>query len=316
MWKGKADLGAIAALGCAALLACACRERQRTEPPQVRVEAASGTRDETGPELVADAPLPAGTALRDKILGVNAHVIVLKYSVDFSEYRSVIDQVRGVAGVAAVAPFTLGPMTLAARRGTAEVIVKGVDPELMPAVLDLPKHIVEGSLAGLRLPGAQPPHTLALGDAGTGAHPCDGATAATQVPGVVLGRTLARRLGLGIGACAELTDHDEQFRLGPATTLPFRVIALFDVGFDEYDSKLAYVDLRAWQALAGRGDSVTGVELRVEYVERAGEIAQRIRTALGDGPYKTLDWRELNPGLFGPDPAASAPPPGAVSAAP
>ncbi|MCC6528160.1 MAG: ABC transporter permease, partial [Polyangiaceae bacterium] len=300
----------------AALLAWACRERQRTEPPQVRVEVASGTRDETGPELVAEAPQPAGRELRDKILGVNAHVVVLKFSVDFSEYRSVLDQVRGVAGVAAVAPFTLGPMKLTARRGTAEVIVKGVDPELMPAVLDLPKHIVEGSLAGLRLVGAQAPPAIASGDAGADAHPCDGASGATELPGVVLGRTLARRLGLGIGACAELTDHDERFHLGPATTLPFRVIALFDVGFDEYDAKLAYVALHAWQALAGRGDSVTGVELRVEYVERAGEVAQRIRSVLGESPYRTLDWRELNRGLFGPDPAASAPPPGAASAAP
>ena len=35
--------------------------------------------------------------------------------------------------------------------------MKGTDPNLLPKVLDLPKHIVEGSLDGLRRPGSHPP---------------------------------------------------------------------------------------------------------------------------------------------------------------
>jgi lipoprotein-releasing system permease protein len=37
------------------------------------------------------------------------------------------------------------------------VLLKGVDPNLMGTVLDLPRHIVEGSLEGLRVPGREPP---------------------------------------------------------------------------------------------------------------------------------------------------------------
>ena len=37
------------------------------------------------------------------------------------------------------------------------VLVKGVDPGLMPKVLDLPDWMKQGSLDGLRLPGAAPP---------------------------------------------------------------------------------------------------------------------------------------------------------------
>ena len=36
---------------------------------------------------------------REKVLGVNAHVILLKYSIDFPEYRDVMAKVRGVKGV-------------------------------------------------------------------------------------------------------------------------------------------------------------------------------------------------------------------------
>ena len=47
---------------------------------------------------------------REKVLGVNAHVLVLKYSLDFREYRDVMKKVRGVKGVLGVAPFLINAM--------------------------------------------------------------------------------------------------------------------------------------------------------------------------------------------------------------
>ena len=95
---------------------------------------------------------------REKVLGVNAHVIVLKYAVHFRDYRDVMKKVEGVPGVVAVAPFVINPMMVTHGERTATgVLLKGVDPELMPKVLDLPRHIVEGSLDGMRKPGAKPP---------------------------------------------------------------------------------------------------------------------------------------------------------------
>ena len=89
---------------------------------------------------------------REKVLGVNAHVLVLKYSIDFREYRDVMKKVEHVPGVIGVAPFVINPMMVTHGDRTATgVLLKGVDPELMPKVLDLPKHIVDGvSLDGLR----------------------------------------------------------------------------------------------------------------------------------------------------------------------
>src|SRR5579872_6731586 len=82
---------------------------------------------------------------REKVLGVNAHVLVLKYSIDFREYRDVMKKVEHVKGVTGVAPFVINPMMVThADRTATGVLLKGVDPELMPKVLDLPKHIIEG----------------------------------------------------------------------------------------------------------------------------------------------------------------------------
>jgi lipoprotein-releasing system permease protein len=95
---------------------------------------------------------------REKVLGVNAHVLVLKYASEFPEYRDVMDKVRHVPGVIGVAPFVINPMMITHKDRTATgVLLKGVDPEQLPEVLDLPKHMVAGSLEGLRLPGAKPP---------------------------------------------------------------------------------------------------------------------------------------------------------------
>src|SRR5690348_10840286 len=104
---------------------------------------------------------------REKVLGVNAHVLVLKYSTDFREYRSIMEQVAKVPGVVGVAPFSINPMMLTHGDATATgVLLKGVDPTASLGVdgppgtvpvLHLPYDIVEGKLSGLRLPGAKPP---------------------------------------------------------------------------------------------------------------------------------------------------------------
>ncbi|HEX7667557.1 MAG TPA: ABC transporter permease, partial [Polyangiaceae bacterium] len=98
---------------------------------------------------------------RDKVLGVNAHVLVLKYSLSFREYRDVMKKVKDVPGVTGVAPFTINPMMVTKGPRTATgVLLKGVDPEAMPQVLDLPKHLMPGgSLDGLRRPDSKPPET-------------------------------------------------------------------------------------------------------------------------------------------------------------
>src|ERR1700722_11497838 len=95
---------------------------------------------------------------REKVLGVNAHVLVLKYSIDFREYRDIMKKVEDVPHVIGVAPFVINPMMVTHGEHTATgVLLKGIDPQMMPSVLDLPKHIVEGSLDGIRRADSKPP---------------------------------------------------------------------------------------------------------------------------------------------------------------
>jgi lipoprotein-releasing system permease protein len=112
---------------------------------------------------------------RDKVLGVNAHVLVLKYSSEFRDYREVMAKVRQIPEVIGVGPFVINPMMVTHGERTATgVLLKGVDPELMGTVLDLPRHMIEGSLDGLRVPGKAlpvPPEPLPEPDLRTAPSP-------------------------------------------------------------------------------------------------------------------------------------------------
>jgi lipoprotein-releasing system permease protein len=347
---------------------------------------------------------------REKVLGVNAHVLVLKYSSDFREYRDVMKKMRDVPGVVGVAPFTINPMMVTRGDKTATgVLLKGVDPVLMPTVLDLPKHIVKGSIEGLRLSDAKPPSrqndstsayplqplpsagkdfdgpggadagaerddagrnlTLlraveaeireleARADAGLGAgdagrassvaapdaaspeqfklpkdapmgnveplggygsklpdssddlpedvapDPCSNAEHVARLPGMVMGGTLARNIGAEIGSCVQVTSPTIGFSysggaIRPPVAKQFRVTAIFEAGFDQYDSKLVYCDLYEAQAFYDQGDSVTGVEMKVADIDDAARISADIQKRLTSNLYHTMDWEELNHGLF------------------
>ena len=95
---------------------------------------------------------------RDKVLGVNAHVIVLKSQATFAEYRDVMKTAREIdPDVLAVQPFIFAEML--ATRGKGElsgVAIKGIDPKLVRGVLDLDKHMIEGSLDSLLLEACPP----------------------------------------------------------------------------------------------------------------------------------------------------------------
>jgi lipoprotein-releasing system permease protein len=133
--------------------------------------------------------------------------------------------------------------------------------------------------------------------------PCRSPQQVKALPGVVIGKSLAKRLAVGLGDCLQVTSPQIGMSFGASGARPpiakqFRVIAIFEAGFDQYDSKLVYTDLYEAQAFYEQGDSVTGVEAKVDDIERAADIAKDVDKLLANGVYHTMDWRELNHGLF------------------
>src|SRR5438034_10271108 len=80
-------------------------------------------------------------------------------------------------------------------------------------------------------------------------------------------------------------------------TRRFRVAGVFDSGFYDYDENWCFMTLAAAQGLSGAGDVVNVLEFRLKQPERAGEIAEQIRQAAGQG-FSTTTWMEENRALF------------------
>jgi lipoprotein-releasing system permease protein len=238
--------------------------------------------------------------LKKKILGHNAHGMVLAYGRDdFSDWRRIREQVLAVHGIVGATPFLYNEVMLSSGQNLSGAVVKGVDPGTIGSVTDLPKTVEEGKLAWLDDPAAiPPPRRLDLGGPDEAAPPAPrrGRTA----PGIAIGREMARALRVSVGD--EVNVLSPFGDLGPAGPQPksrsFRVAAVFYSGMYEFDSKFAYIQLGEAQRFFGTGDGVTGLEVKVRDVDAARSTMQRAQFALGGYPYRTKDWGELNRSLF------------------
>lgn len=231
---------------------------------------------------------------RKKVLGVNAHILVLKYGLDFSEYRDVMRSAEATDGVKAASPFVFNEMMIARGQRLSGVLVKGVDPKLVGRVLDLPQHIekpariTDGDLSRLLTPSRDREgrsHGLA--------------------PGIAIGRDLAKKLELKVGDMVRLVSPLSGLDVAgwsPAGEIPrsrdFRVAGIFFSGFNEYDRRLVYVHMREVQDFLDQGDVVTGVDLKIRDVFQARSLARKVVNRLGGPPFRTIDWSELNHNLF------------------
>ena len=233
---------------------------------------------------------------RDKVLGVNAHVIVLKSQATFAEYHDVMQTAMKIdPDVLAVQPFIFAEMLVTRGKGELSgVAIKGIDPKLVKGVLDLDKHMIApGTVDSLAAPCEHEGLDV------TGEKICK------DDPPIIMGKELAHKLKAKVGDIVTVVvplsniDFDTwRAKASAPRTKKFKVTGIFYSGFDEYDRRLMYTALKDTQDLVGRGDQVMGVEMKVKDVDRAEEIAAKLEKALGGPPYQVQDWYELNHNLF------------------
>ena len=220
--------------------------------------------------------------LRDRLLGINAHVAVVKSGDQLRDYQKLLDQVVKEEGVVAATPTVYGQVMLTSGARVTGVVVRGVDPDRVNKVVDIQRYMKEGSVAGLK---AQ--HPLQI----------EGRT--VLLPGVVLGERLASQLGVFVGSPVQVVSP-----LGSPTAIGvipkvrrFVVSGILNTGMSEIDSTLVFMGLADAQKFFELGDGVTNIEIRVNNVNRSREIAEQIQRRLGF-PYFTEDWSRLWPNLF------------------
>lgn len=211
--------------------------------------------------------------LQRKILGVNAHVVVLNYRGNITDYRKISEKVRGEKDVMSASPFILGQAMASSGKRAHGVFLRGIDPSLEVKTTEISRYIKDGKIDDLK--------------------PKNG------VPGIIIGKELANNLGVFRNDIINVISPVGE--IGPLGMLPkvkqFRVAAIFEVGMFEYDSNLVMTELVPAQEFFGISDAVTGIELKIKDIYKAKDVRERVQKTLGF-PYYGRDWMQMNKNLF------------------
>ena len=213
--------------------------------------------------------------VRSRIIGTTAHVSVFStYEEGIDNYQELIPEIREVKHVENVAPYIYYKAAIASKTGSDGIVVRGIDPEKEKLVTDVERNLKVGSL---ELDQEE-----------------------DELPGILLGATLADRLGV------ELGDNVVLFSLkaGSLTTgwsqpkaSKLRLRGIFETGMYEYDASMAYISLFTAQKLFNLGSRVTGLHVKLDNLYLAGKVAKQLEEKLGYH-YYALDWMHMHKNLF------------------
>ena len=212
--------------------------------------------------------------IKEKILGTQAHLVVLKASQQgMDHYGELIQKVEQVKGVVSATPFIYTEVMLSTESNVTGGVIKGIDPDRVGKVTELAHNMKAGRLQDLKEESGS--------------------------PGIILGVELAKQLGVSIDNPVQVISP--LGTITPMGMMPkmkrFRVVGVFHSGMYDFDTKFAYISIDSAQKFLNMGSRVTGIEVKSDNIYQVKEIGREIRKKLGF-PFWTKDWIEMNRNLF------------------
>jgi len=211
--------------------------------------------------------------LKKRILGIEAHMLVMQYSGWIDDHHKVSDQIAQVDGVENVTPFVFGQGMLRSAGGVSGLVLRGIDPERTAIRLN--------TQGGQSLPQMLADRKKSL------------------ETGIVLGTVLAEKLKLKVGDGAMLMvvgGRQTNIRQLPQMHR-LKVVGLFETGMHQYDGSIGYVHMQPLQRMVGIGDFVTGFEVRVSDPDHVEGITEDIVASLGI-QFWANHWKQMHRNLF------------------
>ncbi|MDD5575834.1 MAG: lipoprotein-releasing ABC transporter permease subunit [Acidithiobacillus sp.] len=209
--------------------------------------------------------------LRSRILAVTSDVIIQGNGVPVLDWPTAVKRLSTVPGVTGVAPYVQAQAMLSHDGLVSGAVIEGIDPALENRVNKLNQDMKMGELQSLQT------------------HPWS----------IVLGRALARQLGVTVGD--KITLISPQGGVTPLGVTPalrqFTVVGLFSVGIYAYDSGMAYINLGDAQRLYGLNQGVTGLRMQIKDPFTAPAFAARLQQQLGAAFY-IQDWTQTHENFF------------------
>jgi len=221
--------------------------------------------------------------LRDKILGFNAHLKIVRPGSTLADYPALIKIISSNRNVIGAAPAVLNQALVQNQPDfgeprTAAPWVRGIDPKYETNITMLHTSIVSGTFD------------------------LDGRT-------VLLGTELAGQLGVRVGEHIAIfsptnlqkmateiqsgKSKDSEVRLGA----DFTVSGIFDVGFYEYNANVLITSVDNAQDLFVRGENVDALLVMIKDPMNAVPVAREIQKVLGPA-YRIGLWTQESSGLL------------------
>ena len=206
--------------------------------------------------------------MKQRILSVIPHGFIDQQP-QMQDWQAVARQVEQHPEVVATAPYIGGFALISYDRGVESIQLQGILPEAESRVSVLEQHMIVGSSTDLR-PGEF---------------------------GIVMGRLLARSLGIAPGDKVNLTLSD--INITPAgvfpRTRPFTLVGVFEVGA-QVDQTLAMIHIDDAKRLF-RYQGVQGLHVKVTDIYRAGPVMGELAGDFGES-YTVKDWSQTQGSLF------------------
>ncbi|HDZ09022.1 lipoprotein-releasing ABC transporter permease subunit [Pseudohongiella sp.] len=198
--------------------------------------------------------------VRENVLGILPHATIrTRENINTERWAQLSEAVLAVRGVNLSAPVLEANGVIAGPDDNVGVLVNGVDPQREADISRLSRFMRAGSLASLGESRFQ----------------------------VVLGETLAQRLGVGLGDSISL--YSLNVSINPVAPLPvqrrFNVGGIYRVGTQELDERLVMIALADAQALYRQPDRFTGLRLRTDDVLAVNAVRADIESLLPQGFY-------------------------------
>ncbi len=210
-------------------------------------------------------------SLQRNLLGATAHVMILEKDrgEGISGWEQTAEKLSHLAHVKSVAPGLYDSGYLSGTVQGAGVVIKGIAVGPNAPVAETLAHLKSGSVDGLR-------------DSG-------------DLPGIILGARLADNIGAVAGKQVTLViPTGELTPFGPRPGfVRLRVAGIFETGFYDVDMNWAYTSLATVQKAFGLADVVNSIELRLDDIYQAPEVARAAETMIGPKLAATT-WQEQN----------------------
>jgi len=211
----------------------------------------------------------------DILTGFDPHIRIESDSGGtITDFNSITQKVKTVTEIKAIAPFTINKGVISSEKNNVVVFVKGVDEKKIGELSDVKEKTTIGDFEFVD---------------------------SDDYGGIILGGSLAARLEARVldtlTVMSPVGMERALTQIVTPKTLKFVVRGIYDSNNRDYDKLYSFISLAKSQSLYDLGNSVNGLELRLNNIDNSGDVKEQLNSTLGSG-LKVNSWYDLHEDLY------------------